>query len=170
MLCWLLVMQVMIVVHTYVGTLNSCQAICEVRNFSLALHNSPLQCAQSCYSAYLLTIDQQSGVILSCVKVYCMYRYKVGMGLAIRALVQVPHFNLCCVLWSYRMMTVIHQRHGGGVKSSTTLWLGQVRWQAPLTPPYIIISISYADTTFQRSPNTHRLFHKYYIPKCRQMQ
>ena len=56
-----------------------------------------------------------------------MYRYKVGMGLAIRALVQVPHFNLCCVLWSYRMMTVIHQRHGGGVKSSTTLWLGQVR-------------------------------------------
>ena len=39
-----------------------------------------------------------------------------------------------------------------------TLQLGQVRRQAPLTPPYMVISISYANNTFQRSPNTRRLF------------
>ena len=92
----LIAMKMMIVIHIlcYICTLNSRQAVCDkVRNFLLALHNSPAQCAQ--YNGVIY--------ILSCkgIRTVCIGTKWGSMGLVIRALVQVPHFNLCCVLRSY---------------------------------------------------------------------
>ena len=52
----------------------------------------------SCWLSTVLHHNVLSGVTFWAVKVYCMYRYKVGMGLVIRVLVQVPYFNLCCAI------------------------------------------------------------------------
>ena len=66
-------------------------------------------------------------------------------------------FNTCGNV-HYRMMTSYIKGTARVVNRVPTLRLGQVRWQAPLTPPYMVISISYANNTFQRSPNTCRMF------------
>ena len=86
--------------------------------------------------------------------------YIIGTGAVIYTYIytkQSLYINACGI-YNYRMMTSYIKGTARVVNRVPTLRLGQVRWQAPLTPPYMVISISYANNTFQRSPNTCRMF------------